>query len=87
VLRTQHFRHPVFDAAALRSQKRLWSIQGDGGVWWCGAYFGAGFHEDALQSGLAVAEAVGGVRRPWQATNESGRIFLGPGIAAMDAAA
>ena len=43
------------------AQKSLWSIQGEGGVWWCGAYFGAGFHEDGLQSGLAVAEAIGGV--------------------------
>ena len=39
---------------------------------------GAGFHEDGLQSGLAVAEALGGVRRPWNVANESGRIFVGP---------
>ena len=30
-------------------------------VWESGAYFGAGFHEDGLQAGLAVAEALGGV--------------------------
>jgi predicted NAD/FAD-binding protein len=78
VLRTEHFEHPLFDAAALRAQKQLWSLQGEGGVWWCGAYFGAGFHEDGLQAGLAVAEALGGVRRPWAVENESGRIFLGP---------
>ena len=45
-------------------------------TWFCGSYFGAGFHEDGLQSGLAVAEAIGGVRRPWMVANESGRIFL-----------
>ena len=89
VITTRQFRHPVFDAAALRSQKALWSIQGRGGVWWCGAYFGAGFHEDALQSGLAVAEALGGVRRPWRAPNESGRIFLSaaPSAPALEHAA
>jgi predicted NAD/FAD-binding protein len=27
-----------------------------------------------LQAGLAVAEAVGGVRRPWTVLDESGRI-------------
>ena len=42
----------------------------------CGAYFGAGFHEDGLQAGLAVAEALGGVRRPWIVEDESGRIYL-----------
>jgi len=78
VLRTEYYQHPLFDAAALRAQKRLWSVQGEGGVWWAGAYCGAGFHEDGLQAGLAVAEAIGGVRRPWSVANESGRIFLGP---------
>ena len=52
--------------AAIRAQKELWSLQGAGGVWFCGAHFGAGFHEDGLQSGLAVAEQLGGVRRPWR---------------------
>ena len=42
--------------AALDAQRRIWSLQGEGGVWFCGAHFGAGFHEDGLQSGLAVAE-------------------------------
>jgi predicted NAD/FAD-binding protein len=82
VIRTEHYDHPLFDAAALRAQKRLWSVQGEGGVWWAGAYCGAGFHEDGLQAGLAVAEAFGGVRRPWIVPNESGRIFLGESAAA-----
>lgn len=59
-------------------------------MWWCGAYLGAGFHEDALQSGLAVAEALGGGRRPWRVADESGRIFLGAAPApapALEAAA
>jgi len=78
VILTQHYDHPLFDTGALRAQKQLWSLQGEGGVWWAGAYFGAGFHEDGLQAGLAVAEALGGVRRPWSVENESARIFLGP---------
>jgi len=77
VIRTEQYDHPLFDVAALLAQKRLWSVQGEGGVWWAGAYCGAGFHEDGLQAGLAVAEALGGVRRPWIVPNESGRIFLG----------
>lgn len=74
LLRTEVYEHPVFDARALRAQARLWSLQGRRRTWFCGAYFGAGFHEDGLQAGLAVAEALGGVRRPWQVADESGRI-------------
>ncbi len=80
IIRSEIHEHPLFDAAALAAQKQLWTLQGRGGVWFCGAYFGAGFHEDGLQAGLAVAEALGGVRRPWRVENESGRIHLGPTI-------
>ena len=72
------YEHPGYDAAAAAAQARLWSLQGVRRTWFCGAYFGAGFHEDALQSGLAVAEALGGVRRPWTVADESGRIALAP---------
>jgi hypothetical protein len=82
MIRTEIYEHPLFDAAAMRAQKSLWSLQGAGGLWWCGAYFGAGFHEDGLQAGLSVAEALGGGRRPWSIANESGRIWLGPTAAA-----
>ncbi|GAB4072601.1 NAD(P)/FAD-dependent oxidoreductase [Ancylobacter sonchi] len=70
------YDHPVFDADAMAAQQRLWTLQGEGGVWFAGAYFGAGFHEDGLQSGLAAAEELGGVRRPWDVADESGRIVL-----------
>lgn len=70
------YEHPLFDGAAMRAQRRLWTLQGVRNTWFCGAYFGAGFHEDGLQAGLAVAEALGGVRRPWQVEDESGRINI-----------
>lgn len=70
------YHHPVFDAAAGAAQEDLWSLQGVRRTWFCGAYFGAGFHEDGLQAGLAVAEQLGGVRRPWSVPEESGRIRI-----------
>jgi predicted NAD/FAD-binding protein len=76
IIHVEDYEHPVFDANALRAQGRLWSLQGQRRSWFCGAYFGAGFHEDGLQAGLAVAEAIGGVRRPWRVPDESGRIAL-----------
>ncbi len=78
VLRVEDYAHPVFDSGAIEAQKHLWSLQGKHNTWYCGAYFGAGFHEDGLQAGLAVAEDLGGVRRPWRVANESGRIVRGP---------
>lgn len=86
VINTEVFEHPVFDKAALQAQRELWSLQGQGGVWYCGAHFGAGFHEDGLQAGLAVAETLGGVRRPWTVPDESGRINIGPAVAEAMAA-
>ncbi|HTC19119.1 MAG TPA: FAD-dependent oxidoreductase [Stellaceae bacterium] len=72
------YDHPIFDAEAPHAQRALWRLQGRRNTWFCGAYFGAGFHEDGLQAGLAVAEALGGLRRPWHVADESGRIHLGP---------
>jgi predicted NAD/FAD-binding protein len=76
VLYETDYDHPLFDAAAIRAQEKLWSLQGVRNTWFCGAHFGAGFHEDGLQAGLAVAEQLGGVRRPWTVAEESGRIHL-----------
>jgi len=76
VHRRDIYHHPVFDAAAGAAQGRLWSLQGRRNTWFCGAWFGAGFHEDGLQAGLAVAEQLGDVRRPWTVENESGRIHV-----------
>ncbi len=70
------FEHPVMDYRAMMAQRELWSLQGDGGLWFAGAHFGAGFHEDGLQAGLAVAEQMTGARRPWSVDDESGRIVI-----------
>jgi predicted NAD/FAD-binding protein len=73
------YDHPAFDQSSLTAQKQLWSLQGKQHTWFCGAYFGYGFHEDGLQSGLAVAEALGGVVRPWQLEEPNSRIEIHTG--------
>ncbi|RNL66518.1 NAD(P)/FAD-dependent oxidoreductase [Zhongshania marina] len=70
------YQHPVFDDAALNAQKQLWSLQGKQRTWFCGSYFGYGFHEDGIQSGLAVAEQLGGNTRPWSSDRANDRIYL-----------
>lgn len=52
------YSHPIFDTAAIRAQERLPSLQGEGGVWFAGAWTGYGFHEDGLRSGQSVAAAL-----------------------------
>lgn len=76
LIRTEIYDHPLFDAEAHRAQRELWDLQGVRRTWFCGSYFGHGFHEDALQSGLAVAEQLGGGRRPWSVRGESDRIHV-----------
>jgi predicted NAD/FAD-binding protein len=50
------FEHPMYDAAAIRAQRDLHTIQGTRDTYFCGSYCGYGFHEDALSAGLFVAE-------------------------------
>ncbi|MBK8906993.1 MAG: FAD-dependent oxidoreductase [Rhodospirillales bacterium] len=72
------YEHPAFDHRALQAQRQLGDIQGVRRTWFCGSYCGYGFHEDGLQAGLAVAERISGVPRPWLVPGESDRIhFLG----------
>ena len=68
------YDHPVFNANAMAAQQSLWQLQGQKRTWFCGSYFGSGFHEDAIQSGMAVAEELGDIVRPWQLDNPSNRI-------------
>ena len=69
------YQHPLFNASTLAAQKQLWSLQGQSNTWFCGSYFGSGFHEDAIQAGLAVGESLGGISRPWTVEAASDRIF------------
>jgi predicted NAD/FAD-binding protein len=56
------FEHPVFDAAAIAAQRRVFALQGRQRTWFCGAWCGYGFHEDGLNAGLAVAD---GISQAW----------------------
>lgn len=55
VLRDILYKHPGYGFAAIRSQAELPSLSGERDTWFAGSYHGYGFHEDAVQSALAVA--------------------------------
>lgn len=72
------YHHPVFDEAAMSMQTLLPSLQGKHNLWFCGSYFGYGFHEDGLTSSVKLA-ALWNISPPWQsttnATNSAANIF------------
>ena len=59
VLRRMHYHHPVYTHAAVAAQRRKADIQGVNRTWFAGAYWGFGFHEDGMRSGVEVARALG----------------------------
>ncbi len=59
VLRRITYHHPHYTAAAVAAQQRWGEINGVRRTWFCGAYWGYGFHEDGLVSALRVAERFG----------------------------
>ncbi len=65
MLRVRQYRHPQFDAAAMRAQAALPRIQGSDRLWFAGAWTGWGFHEDGIASAVKIANALG-VVAPWQ---------------------
>ena len=70
VIAEMSYDHPVFEHQAMAAQERLASLQGDNGIWYCGSYFGYGFHEDALRSAVEVAHRLG-VEVPWAQTTSA----------------
>jgi len=61
VIRRLAYAHPVYTPAGVAAQGRFDEISGAGGgrTHFCGAYWGWGFHEDGVRSGLRVAESFG----------------------------
>ena len=52
-------QHPIFDSAAIAAQQRHADVSGVDRIHYCGAYWGYGFHEDGVNSALAVTRRFG----------------------------
>ncbi len=59
ILRTFDYAHPAYSAGSLTAQQRFLEISGQRRTHYCGAYWGYGFHEDGVNSALAVANHFG----------------------------
>ncbi len=53
------YRHPQFDQAAVAAQKKRPQIQGHRNVWYAGAHWRWGFHEDGVVSGITAVRSMG----------------------------
>jgi len=54
VIGAYDYSHPVLDVEAVAAQQRHDEVSGHRHTSYCGAYWGSGFHEDGVQSALAV---------------------------------
>ncbi len=52
IIKKVKFSHPSFNHKTSIKQKELSKLQGKQNTWYCGSYFGYGFHEDGLKSSL-----------------------------------
>ena len=59
VLRRFEYHHPIFTAQRTAAQSRHGELLNANRTSFCGAYWGNGFHEDGVNSALAVVDALG----------------------------
>tara|TARA_B100000686_G_C16702121_1_gene924077 strand:+ start:53 stop:799 length:747 start_codon:yes stop_codon:yes gene_type:complete len=54
IIKKVEFTHPFYDIKTIKAQKHLSELQGVNNSWFCGSYFGYGFHEDGLNSAMDI---------------------------------
>jgi len=58
IIKKVKFSHPTYDLQTIKYQKLLSELQGKNNTWFCGSYFGYGFHEDGLKSSINIASKI-----------------------------
>jgi len=59
VLARMDYAHPMLDPPAIAAQRQHAEINGVRRTWFCGAYWGYGFHEDGVRSAVETCRALG----------------------------
>jgi predicted NAD/FAD-binding protein len=60
VLKSIEYTHPVFTLGSARAQRELPELNREGPVYFCGAWFRYGFHEDGFTSALDLTRSLTG---------------------------
>lgn len=58
VLARRGYRHPIYTPESRAAQRQLDAISGSDRIWYCGACWGWGFHEDAVRSARKVVDGL-----------------------------
>ena len=58
IFKKVEFTHPFYDLESIKAQKNLIKLQGVNNTWFCGSYFGYGFHEDGIKSSLDIVNTI-----------------------------
>ncbi len=58
IFRKVEFSHPFYDLESIKAQEKLIELQGLNHSWFCGSYFGYGFHEDGLTSAINISNRI-----------------------------
>lgn len=64
ILRVIQYHHPVFSLSRAKAQQRHHELIDLDGLSYCGAYWGNGFHEDGVNSALAVCRELSNISGP-----------------------
>ena len=59
VVAEMDYMHPTYSFASMATQAELPTLNGRRRTYYCGSYFGYGFHEDAVRSAVAVGKEFG----------------------------
>ena len=59
IIKKIKYSHPVFSQDAIYAQKGIDALNGNNRTYFCGAYWGSGFHEDGVNSALKVGSHFG----------------------------
>ncbi|MFO7982543.1 MAG: FAD-dependent oxidoreductase [Desulfuromonadales bacterium] len=60
VIAEMDYHHPLYTRESMATQPELHRLNGRNHTFFCGSYFGYGFHEDAVKAGVAAAKVLEG---------------------------
>ncbi len=59
IIYTTRYEHPMMTQSSVETQTNLHELNGVKNTYFCGSYFGNGFHEDGIRSAVMVANQLG----------------------------